>query len=267
MKEKDCTDCWHNYHCPMPQEGYDFNPDDCPYNPDNEKKEKNIVERLIDGTDNDTVEWEETSSYLAFTAKYDGRLYYIIQYSSGETIISIMNDSYDFEEMSEFTDTGCVKALYKKILRKYPEYKKNVERCLDQMEEENEDEWLKREIEITPEFADVYDGRCFFDLDMSDRIELVKFMKTPTGIDILCIGCDYHWGYSHLYHDDYGKHLIQDTFCGSYTAMIEEGRWLMKETTQEVFDQVNVMVHDMMSLDDELKKDFEKLQKKIRPYQ
>lgn len=31
---KGCKDCWHNYHCPMPQEGYDFNPDICPHNPD-----------------------------------------------------------------------------------------------------------------------------------------------------------------------------------------------------------------------------------------
>ena len=35
VKEKECRDCWHNYHCPMPQEGYDYNPDTCPYNPDN----------------------------------------------------------------------------------------------------------------------------------------------------------------------------------------------------------------------------------------
>ena len=34
---KECRDCWHNYHCPMPQEGYDYNPDTCPYNPDNKK--------------------------------------------------------------------------------------------------------------------------------------------------------------------------------------------------------------------------------------
>ena len=38
-KEKDCMDCWHNYHCQMPQEGYDFNPDTYPYNPDNEEKQ------------------------------------------------------------------------------------------------------------------------------------------------------------------------------------------------------------------------------------
>ena len=40
IMQKECEDCWHNYHCPMPQEGYD-------YDPDNDKKiwkiEKNIV--------------------------------------------------------------------------------------------------------------------------------------------------------------------------------------------------------------------------------
>lgn len=38
IMQKECKDCWHNYHCPMPQEGYDYNPDICPYNPDNDKK-------------------------------------------------------------------------------------------------------------------------------------------------------------------------------------------------------------------------------------
>ena len=38
LTPKGCEDCWHNYHCPMPQEGYDFNPDTCPYNPDNKKR-------------------------------------------------------------------------------------------------------------------------------------------------------------------------------------------------------------------------------------
>ena len=35
-----CEDCWHNYHCSMPQEGYDYNPKECPWNPDNEKKKQ-----------------------------------------------------------------------------------------------------------------------------------------------------------------------------------------------------------------------------------
>lgn len=39
---KECRDCWHNYHCPMPQEGYDYDPDTCPYNPDNDNKKTNI---------------------------------------------------------------------------------------------------------------------------------------------------------------------------------------------------------------------------------
>ena len=39
MKEKECKVCWHNYHCPMPQEGYDYNPDTCPYVKDYENPE------------------------------------------------------------------------------------------------------------------------------------------------------------------------------------------------------------------------------------
>lgn len=35
-------DCWHNYHCPMPQEGYDYNPETCPYNTDNDSGNTNI---------------------------------------------------------------------------------------------------------------------------------------------------------------------------------------------------------------------------------
>ena len=27
IMQKECKDCWHNYHCPMPQEGYDYDPD------------------------------------------------------------------------------------------------------------------------------------------------------------------------------------------------------------------------------------------------
>lgn len=38
LTPKECKDCWHNYHCSMPQEGYDYNPDTCPYNPDNKRK-------------------------------------------------------------------------------------------------------------------------------------------------------------------------------------------------------------------------------------
>lgn len=32
--KKTCRDCWDSYHCPMPQEGYDYDPDTCPHNLD-----------------------------------------------------------------------------------------------------------------------------------------------------------------------------------------------------------------------------------------
>ena len=47
MIQKECKDCWHNYHCPIPQEGYDYNPDTCPYNPDNDKKEFGRLKKIL----------------------------------------------------------------------------------------------------------------------------------------------------------------------------------------------------------------------------
>ncbi len=38
-----CEDCWHNYHCPMPQEGYDYDPATCPYLKEYEPKKKNTA--------------------------------------------------------------------------------------------------------------------------------------------------------------------------------------------------------------------------------
>lgn len=45
---KECRDCFHNYHCSLPQEGYDYDPDTCPYNPDNIGKAKamSTIERV-----------------------------------------------------------------------------------------------------------------------------------------------------------------------------------------------------------------------------
>lgn len=133
---------------------------------------------------------------------------------------------------------------------------------------EETDEILKTEIDITPELAEKYDGRVFFDLDMNDRIEMVKFMKTSTGIDTLCIGCNYHWGYTHSYHDIYGKFLVQDTFCGPYIELIEKGLcFLMKESTPEKFDEVNQIVNNIKDKSKELERDFSKLQNKIGLYE
>jgi hypothetical protein len=126
---------------------------------------------------------------------------------------------------------------------------------------------MKTEIDITPELAEKYDGRVFFDLDMNDRIEMVKFIKTSTGIDTLCIGCNYHWGYIHLYHDIYGKFLVQDTFCGSYIELIDKGLCsLMKESTPEKFDEVKKIVNDIKDKSKKLEEDFNKLQNKIGLY-
>lgn len=41
---KRCKDCFHNYHCPMSQEGYNYDSNTCPFNPDNDKNPEIILE-------------------------------------------------------------------------------------------------------------------------------------------------------------------------------------------------------------------------------
>ena len=228
---------------------------------------KETMERLLEATDRGAVEWEATSSYLSFKTKFEDKLYMIHQDHKGETKIYVMNEKFDFVDIDELKNTDILKKIYKKILKKYPDYKKQVEDCHKRIEEKEEEEMMKTEINITPELSEKYDGRVFFDLDMNDRIEMVKFMKTSTGIDTLCIGCNYHWGYTHLYHDNYGKYTVEDTFCGSSIELIEKGCGLMKESTQEKFDEVNKIVNDIIDTSKELERDFNKLQKKIGLYE
>ena len=47
-----CEDCWHNYHCSMPQEGYDYDAKVCPWNPDNEKS---VIRSVYDKTMGDAT--------------------------------------------------------------------------------------------------------------------------------------------------------------------------------------------------------------------
>lgn len=223
----------------------------------------NIIEQLIKATAEDKIEWEETSSYLAFLTRYNEKAY-IISQSFTDTIISVMNENYDFVDIDEFTNTDVLKDLYSIIMNKYPEFRKRVTDCLrDLREYEGEELHMKKKVNLTPELAEKLDGRCFLDLDDSDRIEAFRFVKTTTGLDMIGIGCDYHWGYSHLWHDDYGEYNLEDTFCGCYIDMIEENSWLVREITQEKFDRANEIVNEKISENKKMQRDFEKLQKQF----
>lgn len=226
---------------------------------------KETMERLLEATKCGAAKWETTSSQLSFKVKFEDRLYKIYQDNKGETEMFVMNEKFDFVNINELKNTDILKKIYDEILFKNPEYEKQVGNYLMEIEDY---ESLKTEINITPELAEKYDDRVFFDLDdRFDRIDMVKFIKTPTGIDTLCIGCNFHWGYTEIFHDNYGKYLLEDTTCGSYIELIEEGRWLMKESTQEKFDEVNEIVNKIKERSKELKENFKNIQRRIGLYE
>ena len=226
-------------------------------------KEDVLIERMIEATKADKIEWKETSSYLAYSAHFEEK-YYMIEQFLGETKILVMNEKYDFIELEKFKNTEALKDLYTLIMDKYPEFKQRVIKCLkNQREFEAEEEHYKKKINITPELAESLNGRCFLDLDMSDRIEAFRFIKTSTGIDMHSIGCDNHWGYSHVHHDDFGEYEINDTFNGIWIDMVNEKSFLVREIPQEKFDRANAIVNEIMDEAEKRENEFKKKQKEF----
>lgn len=124
--------------------------------------------------------------------------------------------------------------------------------------------WDEQEIIINESLADELNGRCFMDLDMSDRIEGIKFIKTDRGIDTLYIGCTYCWGYIHCLHDDYGTYQIKDTYNGTDITMIKEKSPFLIEVSLEVFDKMNKIVDDKIKESKKKKVEFENKQRELK---
>ena len=118
-------------------------------------------------------------------------------------------------------------------------------------------------IKITRKLVESLDGRCFQDLDMSERIEGLRFTKTQGGIDMLCIGCDQSWGYSDNYFDPYGEYYIEDTYSGGSIDMILNNNPLIKEISQEKFSEMEKLVNRKMRSYKRQKKEFEKSQEQF----
>ena len=115
-------------------------------------------------------------------------------------------------------------------------------------------------IVIDEKLADELNGKCFLDLDMSDRLEGFRFAKTSTGIDVLYVGCDYHWGYAHNFHDNYGTYDVEDTYNGYDILNVQSEHFLIREITPEKFDELNKIVNDQMEKQQQLEREFGKLQ-------
>jgi hypothetical protein len=120
------------------------------------------------------------------------------------------------------------------------------------------------EVEITPGVTSMLDGRCFLDLDMmTERIEAFKFMKSSTGIDMVCIGCDDHWGYINVFHDDFGKFNVEDTFSGAEINMVRENNSLVREIPQSRFYEILFEVNTVIEEAKKREKKFKERQKYI----
>lgn len=122
---------------------------------------------------------------------------------------------------------------------------------------------MEEQVNLNKELADKYDGRCFLDLDMPDRIEAIKFTKTPFGLSTECIGCNYSWGYIQDYVDKYGETTYNDMYCGGNLEMIENGMYLHREITPEHYELIKEFVLKRIQLYEELRDDFKEMQETL----
>jgi hypothetical protein len=115
------------------------------------------------------------------------------------------------------------------------------------------------------ELAEKYDGRCFLDLDMPDRIEALMFTKTEEGLQGEYITCNYYCGYTNVWVDkfDYIAVSYDDLYNGSSIEMIENGMQLHKEITKGKYEEIKNIVIEQIKKADKLKAEFAKLQEQI----
>lgn len=128
---------------------------------------------------------------------------------------------------------------------------------------EYEDSFLGQDIEIDEELADKLNGRCFVDTDMSERIEGFKFVKTKTGIDLISIGADSFLTYNYVYHEDYGKYKVKDTYFGTEIINVLTEFYLLHEVSEEIFNEMIKIVNTQSEIVRKIEKDFKAKQKQL----
>lgn len=213
------------------------------------------LEELTERTKHNDIKWEQISPVTDFITESDfGK--YIIFKDGDDLKFSFLRDDLYWQEVDSFKNSEELKSLYSLILEKYPEYKQKIDETLGVDE--------KEEVEITPEIASMLDGRCFLDLDMmTERIEAFKFMKSSTGIDMVCIGCNDHWGYVNVFHDNFGKFNVEDTFSGAEINMVRENNSLVREIPQSRFYEILFEVTNVMAEAEKRERKFKERQKYI----
>ena len=128
---------------------------------------------------------------------------------------------------------------------------------------EYEDSFLGKDIEIDEELANKLNGRCFVDTDMPERIEGFKFIKTKTGIDFISIGADSFFTYNYVYHEDYGKYKIKDTYFGTEIISVLTKFYLLHEVSEEIFNKMIKIVNAQSEMVNKIEKEFKSKQKQL----
>lgn len=179
-------------------------------------------------------------------------------------LYSLVSDRARFKvpETGEWIDAVIYKPEYENeyryFSREHDKFFEEFEFAADELWDDDEDKW---EITIDEELVNKYDGKCYIDFDMNDRIEAIRFFRSENGISYQSIGCNYHLGYNHEFEDEFGTYEWQDTSCAGYIHMIEQGTWLLKEITREEFNKILAIVNERIKINQTMQDAFKELQR------
>lgn len=106
-------------------------------------------------------------------------------------------------------------------------------------------------INITPELADHLDGRCFLDLDISERLEGFQFHKVNNGITLEYCGTD-GCGVAYIDTadevDKFGRHFIDDTYNGCTIYEVVFNKVENLEIPVEAYEHIKHFVQQQLAI-------------------
>lgn len=139
------------------------------------------------------------------------------------------------------------------------------DKITDWAEESESEDWATPYHVLTKEVAEKYNGKCFVDYEMPERIEGYRFYMDETGLNMQSVGCGPNVNYDHTYHDELGVKSIE-SYCLAYINTIEMCKDLLAEISNETFEKMQAIVARVRQKNKEVEEAIEKHKEELGIY-
>lgn len=157
-----------------------------------------------------------------------------------ETVV-VCPERPDWGEHRLPCDAGVVNDLKDNTRKVSIDFDELRDKITNWAEENEEEDWATPYRVLTKKVAEKYNGKCFVDYEMPERIEGYRFYMDETGLNMQSVGCGPNVNHEHTYHDDFGVKST-DSYCLAYINTIEMCKDLLAEIRNETFEKMQAIV-------------------------